>query len=772
MISVVTMLLVLSMAFSSCVVPPASETTEGTSEQTTEQTTQTSEMAKQETTETETESSAETTETITESSEEGTTESATESSIDTTETVTESSEGTSEDITESDTEPSTETTEKATDSEPTETTVEANHETTETDTESETYTETETEINTDTGSETKYDPETDTEPCYTISIEGMEPVITAPGGEYVLKAPEKDGYVFIGWVAAGGEPFASQGVIGNNVSISPVFEKLTDTGLKFSSDERIYMTEILAGYPTTVGFTLKINEELPLGEWYGVLLSNSIRWGYHLQYQINELRQPSVNFGYVYENETGLRYFSAKAYHFDQITLPIGEEFDLYFVIDRDNGKIHCYFNGELAQTLDKNSAVSKHKVDTKYFISDEMYNKTPFVIGGNTTGSNYLHFRGEMLSMSIWSDARTDAEIATGGVGSPETNDPNLLAKYKFYNTVNSQLMVDLSGKGHDLESERLWLSTSEVSKPTDYDYCFAVVGDTQSLSHKNPSAVLSLYDWIANNSAANKHNIKYVLGLGDITENAQVWEWELAKLCFSKLNGKMIPYMMAIGNHDKYDFKNDQDNYIPANRQDFLYNQYLTSNEYYMNNLTGYYGEGDVTSAYTIVTLGSTKWLIMTLDFGPTDDMLEWASDVIGAEENQDCKVIITTHAYLYRDGTTIDVENDDCYAPSKYNSAFNDGDGIFDKLINKHSNIVLVLSGHDPHDHIVCEQMEREDGSVVTQMLIDPQYMDNFYGATGMVALLYYKEDTNQLTVRYYSTVKGMYGSELSQFTVYLD
>ena len=89
----------------------------------------------------------------------------------------------------------------------------------------------------------------------------------------------------------------------------------------------------------------------------------------------------------------------------------------------------------------------------------------------------------------------------------------------------------------------------------------------------------------------------------------------------------------------------------------------------------------------------------------------------------------------------------------------------------MASKYENVVLVLSGHDPWDHIVYSQDEGENGNIVTQLLINPQYMDKYYKVTSMVALLYFSQDGSQMTVRYYSTAQECYGSELSQFTVNL-
>ena len=189
---------------------------------------------------------------------------------------------------------------------------------------------------------------------------------------------------------------------------------------------------------------------------------------------------------------------------------------------------------------------------------------------------------------------------------------------------------------------------------------------------------------------------------------------------------------------------------------------------NETYLKELDGWYGDGDVSNSYNAFEIGGTKWLLLNLDFGPTDEMLEWACGVI--EQYPDHKVIVVSHAYLYRDGTTLD--ESECYPSSGHNPTFNNGDDIFEKLVKKYENVELVIGGHDPWDHIVCSQVKGEHGNTVTQLLIDSQYMDKYYGATEMIALLYFSPDGRTMTVRYYSVEKAMYGSELSQFTVLLD
>ena len=209
------------------------------------------------------------------------------------------------------------------------------------------------------------------------------------------------------------------------------------------------------------------------------------------------------------------------------------------------------------------------------------------------------------------------------------------------------------------------------------------------------------------------------------------------------AKLDG-VVPYSLCRGNHD---------NSLTFNNafKDGKYPSYLDGTF-----------DGKLENSWQELIIGETKYLIMALDYGASDEVLAWADDVIS--EHPEHNVIITTHAYLYRDGTTLDL-NDLC--PPSNSGGYNNGDQIWNKLISKHENITLVLSGHDPWNEIVMTQTEGVNGNIVTQMLIDPQAMDTYYGSTGMVAMLYFSEDGRDVQVRYYSTVRDQYYTADNQF-----
>ncbi len=296
--------------------------------------------------------------------------------------------------------------------------------------------------------------------------------------------------------------------------------------------------------------------------------------------------------------------------------------------------------------------------------------------------------------------------------------------------------------------ETDSTWLAENP-NPPTDYAYSIAVVGDTQTVLKKDlangTTYLATLYDWIVNNREGKK--IGYVLGLGDICENNTDAEWTYAKEQITKLDGE-VPYLLNRGNspHDTV----------------AQLNKYFADHTDYTDSLVGYYTEGSVENVYTKVTLGSTKWLIFALDFGPKDGAISWAADVI--EANPDHKVIITTHSYLYTDGTTTD--SSDSNAPTGGNT----GADMWEKLVSKYENITLVLSGHHPSTDIVRAQNVGFYGNTVTSMLIDPQNFDaGKNGETGMVAMLYFNDAGDEVSVEYISTVREQYLKEVNQFSL---
>ena len=379
------------------------------------------------------------------------------------------------------------------------------------------------------------------------------------------------------------------------------------------------------------------------------------------------------------------------------------------------------------------------------------------YMIGGDHRPNNAQWFIGEILEVAMYTGHRTAEQCKTV----IDKTDKSMICGFDL-TAGDPAYKTDLSGKGHNIlgEDEEIvdpnWLATNPGA-PTDYAYSMAIVGDTQQLTRydvKNgTSYTAAIYDWLVANASAKK--IELVMGLGDITNDDTDAEWVLAKAQIEKLNG-VIPYTLNRGNppHDSIN----------------AFNTYFGSGSYYATQLDGIFTEGAYENAYMEITIGVTDYLIMMLDWAPTDAALTWAGRVI--EDHPNHKVIITTHGYLYKDGEPYD-HTDSAIAHGQGFSAKNNGDEIWHELVKLYPNIVMVLSGHDPSDDIITAQVEGIHGNRVTQMLIDPQGMDpNYDYATGMVAMFYFSADGSEISVEYISTVRALqnkpaYFKENNQF-----
>ncbi len=344
--------------------------------------------------------------------------------------------------------------------------------------------------------------------------------------------------------------------------------------------------------------------------------------------------------------------------------------------------------------------------------------------------------------------------------------------------------------------ESDFITAPEKTLVKGVDYEYSFALVGDTQILNlhdvENGTSNMKALYNWIIANQQT--FNIQYVMGLGDITqtfssstdsESVYAKEWANAKEAISLLNGE-IPYSLIRGNHDVSTGFNST---------------FGIGSEYY-ENLEAMADEGnagflpeytdETNSAYKIettwrrLTVGEDKYIIMTFDWAPSKEAIAWANEIISA--NPDHKIIVNIHQFLASDGSITDDE--DAVLPHEQIGDENWGEAassggtelprtLWDEALSKYDNVEMILCGHVDVDDIVTTQLRGNLGNTVTCMLINPQGIDVTYDA-GMVAMLYISADGNVANVEYISTTRasdsdndtGAYLKAKNQFSVKLE
>ena len=430
-------------------------------------------------------------------------------------------------------------------------------------------------------------------------------------------------------------------------------------------------------------------------------------------------------------------------------------------------GATYCYINGVLAQTCafeeivkdSSNKTYQAPVIEMNEAMLDEYVH-----FGGDRQGNGMTQrFNGYIKEMRVYSDQRTAEEIAADYAGTVDYEDENIVLHYDLRDVEEYTSFEDLTGNGHNVTYNQVFYD--EVLPVEEYAYSLALVGDTQTVTYSNPDKLKDIYQWIIDNK--EKKNIQYVIGLGDITEKGEDWghknndteeetavgdaEWTAAKEAITMMDG-IIPYSLIRGaGHDGIE----------------RFNQYFGDHQGYLDNIAGFMEEGRIDNVYHTFTVGDTKYMILCLDFGTKDPAIAWANEVI--EAHPDYRVIITTHAYLEKDGSLLETGEAYCPSSSYYDPTNNDGDDLWNKLVRKHANIAMVLCGHMTCDSVVRSTQIGDHGNVVQQILVDPQNgLDTSSSPRGMVAMLYFSEDGSDVQVQYYSTLTDMYRPS-SRFTM---
>lgn len=287
-----------------------------------------------------------------------------------------------------------------------------------------------------------------------------------------------------------------------------------------------------------------------------------------------------------------------------------------------------------------------------------------------------------------------------------------------------------------------------------------FVVLPDTQTYIEEYPDVYMKQMQWIADQN----DRFSFVLHVGDITQNNSEEEWEIAKAGFSMLDGK-IPYHLALGNHDMGSGPGkfaDTRNTVLAN-QFFPYETYKRN-----NNIIATYPENSIDNSCAEHELIGMKWLVFSLEFGPRNITIDWASDIIAKHPNH--KIIINTHAYLYNDNTLHDGE--DWYLPQKYGvgkatgeHALNDGGQLWEKLVSIHKNSIMVFCGHIIGSGVGQLVLNNNYSNHVYQMLAN--YQKNVVGVekgdSGFLRIIKVDKTLKTITVKTYSPWLDTYRTE---------
>lgn len=296
-----------------------------------------------------------------------------------------------------------------------------------------------------------------------------------------------------------------------------------------------------------------------------------------------------------------------------------------------------------------------------------------------------------------------------------------------------------------------------------------------------RNQPLVDLMMAWIVDN--IDTLNIKMVMGVGDLVENdgkitndydgdqTSKSQWDYVSKAFSKLDGK-VPYIAATGNHD---YSIDRQ----GNRSS-MYSQFFTTERNHLNqkylvqNSRNEQGQPTLeNSAYELKGLNGKDYLFMTVEYAPRDTVLTWAKNVAALPQYKNHRVILATHEFLNaKDARTTgdikwiwwepyNVDNMIQKSPRITLPGANNGQQIWDKLVQPSSNIEMVLCGH------ISGEGYRKDknasGKTVHQMLFDAQSMGGGHregnGGDGWLRIIEFFPDGKTVKVKTFSPLFGI-------------
>ena len=281
-----------------------------------------------------------------------------------------------------------------------------------------------------------------------------------------------------------------------------------------------------------------------------------------------------------------------------------------------------------------------------------------------------------------------------------------------------------------------------SELNYKPEKPFSIIILPDTQKYPRKYPDTFFGHMKWISDNKQAL--NIQHVLHVGDVTDCNAPDEWEIARDAFLYLGE--ICYTITIGNHDI--IITDEDGII-IGTGDSLFSEYFTVSDAQLTpHFGGTYDPYEMENSYSLFDAGGRSWLIIATEYKPTDEVIDWANDVVN--EYPTHLVILLTHRYMNSDG--------------KRNGM---GEYIWSKLVTKHSNFFMVVCGHR-----ICPPRYRMDkgeyGNEVHQMQVNYQHIGK--GGDGWLRILTFSMEDGIVEVQDYSPLLKKYSSDpLASFVI---
>jgi hypothetical protein len=287
-------------------------------------------------------------------------------------------------------------------------------------------------------------------------------------------------------------------------------------------------------------------------------------------------------------------------------------------------------------------------------------------------------------------------------------------------------------------------------VAGPADPGGAFTIVvlPDTQYYARTYPDILDAQVAWIA--AQRERAGIALVAHEGDIVDDDVPAQWQRAASSLHRLDG-LVPLLLSAGNHDyrragtHIDRRTSLDGYFwPQAPSGAVVGQ-------------GTFEPERLENSFVLLSTASGPWLVVSLEFGPRDAVLDWAGELLA--RHAQVPAIVVTHAYLDADGTRYDhvSRHDQLWNPHRYFAddrpgAVNDGEEMWRKLIARHDNVRFVLCGHALDDGTGRLTSRRADGSTVHEILAN--FQTGALGGAGYLRIMRFSPRQQTVAVQTYS------------------
>ncbi|MDR2956364.1 MAG: metallophosphoesterase [Prevotella sp.] len=268
----------------------------------------------------------------------------------------------------------------------------------------------------------------------------------------------------------------------------------------------------------------------------------------------------------------------------------------------------------------------------------------------------------------------------------------------------------------------------------------------------------------WAANN--IDRLKVKTVLCTGDLVEQNEIRipdgrngnqtseeQWQAASRSFQRLDNK-ISYVVCTGNHD-YGYEKAENRMTNFPRY-----FYPERNSAWRKSLVAVANDSNgvptlENAAYEFETETWGKLLVVSIEFAPRDEALDWVLKLVQSDKYKDYTVILLTHSYINKNAKRIEKEGYKV-SPANY------GQAIWDKLVYPSGNIRMVVCGHicsiEPYEKNVSFSTDKNSaGKTVAQMMFNAQTADGSWhgnGGDGWLRILEFLPDGKTIKVKTFS------------------